>query len=1018
MQVAEIQELIKEVVWFSVLSEEDLKVFTERLELRHYMLGETVYNAQDASDAFFLVYSGRVRVLGVSAQGEEITVGTLTRGQSFGELGLLTGAPRENSIRAADDVVLMRLSRTDFEFLLKSRPALREYFTRYDSEIAIRNFLKLSTVFRPLSPSDIQNLVTALERREYPAGTAIITEGEAGDAFYILQQGSAKVLKGQKDSQRVLGRIRPGTGFGELALFTGHPRAATIMAEEDCTVFRLDKTVFDEIVNKSPRVHEAFLAMMSGYGQEAEAFVHSLQSAEALAQQSEELPTAPLPPASVYNPRRARKYPALLQLSEMDCGAACLAMILRYYGKHVSINRLRELANISRDGASLYNVAEAAEQVGFQVRGIRANYDHLVKSELPAIAHWQGYHYIVVYEASPTHVLVADPAIGLRRISKADFERDWTGYLLLFTPTPRLEGVEESKTTVGRFLPLLKPYGRLLFEVFLASLALQLFGLASPIFTQIIVDRALVHKDVTLLNTMLMGMLIVTGFQLATLVLRQYLLVHTTRRIDLQMVVNFFSHLLHLPLRYFQDRKVGDILRRFTDNAKIRYLLTGRALGVMLDTIMVGVYVALMLLYSPRLTFISILFIPCYMLLTLAMTPLLQRQFRETFAKQAESESYIIETITGIGTVKSTATERLVRWKLEGLIVKGLNIEFRGAMLNVSVHAVATILRTLNSVLLFWYGAQMVIAGEMTVGQLVAFNVLVGMVTTPIISLIDLWHDIQDARLALERLNEVFEASPEEAAESRAIQIPPIRGSIRFENVTFRYPSRPDKNALQNIDLDIKPGQTVALVGRSGAGKTTFANLLLRLYEPNEGRVFIDGYDLKQVALSSLRSQIGVVPQEVFLFSGTIRENIAFGNPNAPLEQVVGAAMLAGAHEFISALPSGYESIIGERGQSLSGGQKQRIIIARALFRKPRILLFDEATSALDTESERAIQQNLDKILKDRTTFIIAHRLSTVRNADLIIVMDQGMIVEKGDHDTLMAQKGLYYYLNSQQLEQ
>ena len=396
----------------------------------------------------------------------------------------------------------------------------------------------------------------------------------------------------------------------------------------------------------------------------------------------------------------------------------------------------------------------------------------------------------------------------------------------------------------------------------------------------------------------------------------------------------------------------------------------------------------------------------------------MQRQYREAFQRGAEAESQMVEAVTAVGTVKATAAERSIRWKWEGLMVKSLNVQFRSAMTSMASYSVGSILQTLSTTLLLWYGAHLVITGELSVGQLMAFNVLVGSVTHPIISLIELWHSVQEVKIALERLNDVFDAKPEEdAAQQSLIRLPQVRGHLKFENVTFRYPTRPDRNALQNINLEIYPGHTVALIGRSGAGKTTFANLLLRMHLPNEGRIYIDGHDLRQVSLGSLRAQVGVVPQDVFLFSGTIRENIAFGQTDAPLEEVVGAAMLAGAHEFISELPLGYETVIGERGQSLSGGQKQRVAIARALFKKPRILIFDEATSALDTESERAIQQNLDKILKDRTTLIIAHRLSTVRNADLIVVMDRGAIVETGNHYSLMEQRGLYYYLNSQQLE-
>ncbi len=1016
MDSAELKGLLKETTAFAILADEELKQFNERFELIHYSLGQAVVRAGEEADAFYVVYSGRARVIAVNGAGEEVTVGTLSRGNSFGEQGLLTKEPRRFTVRAASDLALLRLNKKDFDSLLEGHPSLRDYFDNYISDISIRNFLKLCTVFAPLAPQEIRNLLSSLHVKEYAPGEAIIREGESGDAFYILRSGSAEVIK-ESDGGRVLNRLKAGDSFGELALLTGQARAATIITKESASVFRLEKSEFERIVAASPKFKDAIVSVASGYSRASLRVDENI--AEAATASTEELPPAPASTEEpVYQPRRARRYPALLQLSETDCGAACLSMILRYYGKHVSINRLRDLANVSREGATLYSISEAAETLGFHTRGIRASYEHLLKAELPAIAHWQGFHYIVLYEATPDRVVVADPAIGLRKLSREEFEKGWTGYLLLMTPTARIENVEESRTTFGRFLPLLKPYRALLFEIFVASLVLQLFGLATPIFTQVIVDRVLVHQNTSMLNVLLIGMLIIAVFQTATAALRYYLLVHTTRRIDMQMVVNFYRHVLSLPMRYFEERKVGDILKRFNENARIRDFLTGRALGVMLDCLMVFVYLALMFFYNVKLTLVALAFIPGYVILTVIVTPIFKRQYREAFEKSAEADSQMVESVTGVGTVKATAAERRVRWKLEGLIVKSLNVQFRSALSGMATISIGNLLQTLNIIFLFWYGARLVIGGELSVGQLIAFNVLVGSITRPILSVVDLWREFQEINIALERLNDVFDAKPEEDPEKQAlIRLPRIRGHIKFDNVTFRYPTRADKNALANINLELLPGQTIALVGRSGSGKTTFANMLLRLHQPNEGRIFIDGYDLRQVSINSLRSQIGVVPQEVFLFSGTIRENIAFGDPEAPLEQVVGAAMLAGAHEFVSELPLGYETKIGERGQSLSGGQKQRIAIARALFKKPRILIFDEATSALDTESERAIQQNLDQILKDRTTLIIAHRLSTVRNADLIVVMDRGTIREIGNHYSLMEQKGIYYYLNSQQLE-
>ena len=1015
MDSTELKGLLKGITAFAILSEEEMEQFGARFELVHYTLGQAVVRAGEEADAFYIVYSGRARVIAVNGTGEEVTVGTLSRGNSFGEQGLLTRAPRRFTVRAASDLALLRLNKQDFESLLDEHPSLREYFDKYIKEISIRNFLKLCTVFAPLPPQEIRDLLNSMQIKEYAAHQAIIHEGEPGDAFYILREGSAEVVK-ESDGGKVLNQLKAGDSFGELALLTGKARAASVITKEPSSVFRLEKSVFDRIVEASPKFMDAIVTVASGYSRAA---VREAE-AEALATSpvTEDLPRAATSKEQPYEPRRARSFPELLQLSETDCGATCLAMILRYYGKHVSINRLRELANVGREGATLHSLAEAAETLGFQTRGIRASYDHLLKVDLPAIAHWEGFHYIVLYEVSPTRVVVADPAIGLRRLSREEFEKGWTEYLLLLNPTARIEGVEESKTTYGRFLPLLKPYRALLFEIFLASLMLQLFGLATPIFTQVIVDRVLVHKSTSMLNVLFLGMLIIAIFHTATSALRYYLLVHTTRRIDMQMVVDFYRHILSLPMRYFEERKVGEILKRFSDNARVRDFMTGRALSVTLDCLMIFVYLALMFYYNVKLTLLALAFIPCYVVLMVVATPIFHRKYREAFDKAAAADSMMVESVSGVGTVKVTAAERRIRWKLEGLIVKSLNVQFRIALSGMGFVTISNFLEMLNVIILFWYGARLVIDGELSVGQLVAFNVIVGNITRPILSVVDLWRSFQEINIALERLNDVFDAKPEEDPVKQAlVRLPPVRGRVRFDNVTFRYPTRPDRNALSNINLEIQPGQRVALVGRSGSGKTTFANLLLRLHQPNEGRIYIDGHDLRQVSINSLRSQIGVVPQEVFLFSGTIRENIAFGDPDAPLEQVVGAAMLAGAHEFISELALGYETKIGERGQSLSGGQKQRIAIARALFKRPRILIFDEATSALDTESERAIQQNLDNILKDRTTLIIAHRLSTVRNADLIVVMDRGTIREMGNHYSLMEQKGIYYYLNSQQLE-
>lgn len=1067
MKLNEISELLRETGVFSLLTDADLEQFASRVELVHYPLGRPVCRSGDEIEAFYIVYSGRARVVSTT-DGDEVTVGTLTRGQFFGAQGMMGQTQHEYTVRAASELALLRLTKADFQQLLDQQPYLRGYFEQYATETSILYFIERCAVFAPLSSQQVRELLGCLHEHTFAAEQAIYRQGAPSEAFYIVRSGSVRIVQ-EELRGKVVRLLKPGESFGTMGLLTGQPRATSAIASEASSVFRLDKKDFNQLINTTPAFREIFIGTMAGFdhmnGPVNAQLANQLNGrgtaqlslaglpgngmtgALVLPKASPVKATAPLlAPAGVqlgpdgllegflpspdptrsakaeataYLPKRARRYPALMQLSETDCGAACLAMILRYYGKQVSINRLRDLANVSRDGATLYSVAEAAEQLGFNTRGLRASWESLAKIETPAIAHWEGFHYIVLYEVTAKHVIVADPAIGLRKLTAEEFQKGWTGYLLLLQATPKLENVEQSKTTIGRFLPLLKPYRRLLLEIFAASILLQIFGLATPIFTQVVVDKALVLKSSSLLNLMLIGMLLITFFQTGTNVIRYYLLVHTTRRLDLQMMVDFYRHILSLPLRYFEDRKVGDIIKRFNENARIRQFLTSRATGVVLDLLVMVVYLALMAFYNVKLTLVALLFMPGYVMLSLVMTPKLVRQQREAFDKEAQADSLMVESISGIGTVKATAAERRVRWKLEGVMVQALNVQFRNSLLNITTLSVSNVLQTLNNIVLFWFGAQLVIEGQLSVGQLVAFNLLVGNVTRPILSVFELWNEFQGINVALERLNEVFDSKPEEdTSNPNLTPLPLARGHIKFEGVTFRYPTRGDRNALQNISLEIAPGQTVALVGRSGAGKSTFANLLLRMHQPNEGRILIDGYDLRQLSISSLRSQVGVVPQEVFLFSGTIRENIAFGDADARLEEVVGASMLAGAHEFISELPLGYETIIGERGQSLSGGQKQRIAIARALFTKPRILIFDEATSALDTESERAIQQNLDNILKNRTTIVIAHRLSTVRNADLIVVLDRGAVLEIGTHYELMEQKGMYYYLSSQQLEQ
>ena len=717
--------------------------------------------------------------------------------------------------------------------------------------------------------------------------------------------------------------------------------------------------------------------------------------------------------------RLSKRYPFYAQQSAADCGSACLVMIGKYWGKHFSVNRLRDMSNVNRSGASLRALAAVGENLGFATRPVKATFAKFAEQSFPAIAHWEGNHFIVVYEITKKRVIVGDPAIGQRQLTRSQFNAGWTGYALLLQPTELLKQTKNESANFWKFFELIKPHQKVLLEVFIASVLMQVFGLVTPVFTQLLLDRVLVQRSIPTLNAVGVGMIVFGLFGIAMNGVRQYLLDHTANRVSISLLVGFIKHTFRLPLAYFESRYVGDIVSRIQENQKIQRFLTGETLSIMLDMLTLVIYLAMMFWYSWRMTLFVLLTVPPFFILALASTNILRRISREIFNAGAKENSYLIESLSGIRTVRSLAIEQTVRWRWEELLNDLVKKGFHAQVIGNRLRIISGVIQTFVNASLMWFGAWQVIQGDLTMGQLVAFNMLVGNVLSPFQRLSMLWNGLQEIIISTERINDVLEAEPEEDLQNKPRKpLGRLNGHICFQNVTFRYHSESETNVLENINFEILPEQMVAVVGRSGSGKTTLSKLILGLYPPTDGKILIDGFDVNNIALRSLRSQVGVVDQDTFLFGGTIRENIGIAHPEASLEEITQAAQWAGADEFIQQLPMGYESQIGESGGMLSGGQRQRLAIARALLGNPRLLLFDEATSHLDSESERIIQNNLKTILEGRSSVIIAHRLSTVRHADLILVLDRGVLVESGTHDELIAKQGHYYYLNQQQLAQ
>jgi len=589
------------------------------------------------------------------------------------------------------------------------------------------------------------------------------------------------------------------------------------------------------------------------------------------------------------------------------------------------------------------------------------------------------------------------------------FAQQWSGDLILITSRASLAGAL-ARFDFSWFIPSLIKYRRLFSEVLAVSLFLQLFALVSPLFFQVVMDKVLVHRGLTTLDVLVVGLIVVVVFESVLTALRTYVFSHTTSRIDVELGARLFRHLVNLPLAYFQARRVGDSVARVRELENIRSFLTGNAITLVLDLAFSVIFIAVMFVYSVPLTLIVLASLPLYVGLSLMLTPMLRARLNDKFARGAENQALLVETITGIQTVKASALEPVLAKRWEEQLAAYVSASFRTSTLASYGHEGINLIGKIVSAAMLWYGARLVMDQQLSVGQFVAFNMFAQRVAQPIMRMAQLWTDFQQTGISMARLADILNTRTE-VPSTNAAQLPPLQGRIQFDTVSFRYRAEAQP-VLHALTVDVQAGEVIGIVGRSGSGKSTLTKLVQRLYTPEQGRVLVDGIDISLIDPAQLRRQIGVVLQENLLFNRSVRENIAITDPAAPIAAVMHAAQLAGAHEFVSELPEGYDTMVGEQGASLSGGQRQRIAIARALFTNPRILIFDEATSALDYESEAILQRNMAAICQGRTVIVIAHRLSSVRNAHRIVVMDKGRIVEAGPHAALLKlPQGLYAHL-------
>jgi subfamily B ATP-binding cassette protein HlyB/CyaB len=1017
--------------WFSADNQWVVQ-FSQDCELKTVQLGDDLISCKDFSapeklapsnyqpQDLVIVCQGSLRLLSWDCtQQKDVPVQLLEEGESCGADEQFCDRPWPYRAISTGDGLIAILSHAKLQHWLHQVPQLRDHLYQSTATRQQLIFLKVATEFRTQPSRVLKRLLPYLTETSIPASSELANVTSTQMGRWWLRQGK---IQGQTEPLPVIGS---SWGFPDAV-------PADWIAATELQVYHLASDYWEmaqvvvPVMNRDSAEPDAAPTRASAVqsGHPASDRPWPQRVVPQTAQSPVPLPPKAAPirfakPTSVKRRWRrfGQNYPFIQQQSSSDCGAACLAMVAQYWGKRLSLNLLRNLAGVGRSGVSLKGLAHTAESIGFMARPVRSSFNRLANQTTPWIAHWQGEHYVVVYRVKRNRVILADPALGKRSLTIAEFQASWTGYAVLLTPTEILQAMPAAKLSLGRFWGAFAPYQSMLVPIIVASVLLQVLGLVTPLFTQIILDQVVVHKSVLTLHAFVFGLLLAGIWRVGLTSMRQYLLDFFSNQVDVTLISGFISHTLSLPLQFFAARQVGDIVTRVQENQKIQLFLTRQAFTTGLDAVMAIAYVGLMLHYNLHLTLLIVGLLPPIILLTVIASPFLRRVSRQVFHESAKQNSALVEMLTGIATVKTAAAEQDVRWQWEEHLTSQFNIQFRGQKLANGLQAVSGLINVVGSAALLWYGAMLVIQDQLTIGQLVAFNMMIGNVIGPTLALVGLWDELQEVMVSVERLEDIFCTPAEESPDQPLLILPPLQGEVSFENVSFRYQVEDGRNTLQNISFEAHPGETIAIVGRSGSGKTTLINLLQGLYHPTNGRITIDGHDLRHVSPPSLRHQLGVVPQECFLFSGTILDNITLYRAEYSLEAVVEVAKLAEAHTFIQNLTLGYYTKVGERGSNLSGGQRQRIAIARALLNNPRILILDEATSSLDTESERRFQENLQHISCDRTTFIIAHRLTTVRNADRILVLDRGIIVEQGTHGQLAEKQGLYAQLVHQQID-
>jgi ABC-type bacteriocin/lantibiotic exporter with double-glycine peptidase domain/CRP-like cAMP-binding protein len=1026
------RQVLRRLPLLSEVSPELSDLVVRLFQVREYDFGETLVVEGDAPDGMYVLSEGSARVV-VDNMGKELTLARLQPGSWFGESALLNETTRNATVRASEKTRALFLDAVVFAALLASEPGVREAVLAQTRAHHLDRLLRMHAAFEDLSAEDTARIEPRLRAQEVAAGTEVVHQGGPGERLFIVESGRLEAVRSDNGAEAQIGFLSTGDLFGERSLVTGEPCVATVRALTASRLWSLGHADFTWLSEHVPVFGRRLREIADGRDYRTTArlpldFAHEIlpgglsgevQPSPAVdSDRSKGVPDAPSPVPQASSGRRhpkRRQFPIVHQIDSRDCGVACLAMVAKWYGIEVALSSLRDVVGTTVSGTTLRAIAAVGGHVGLKVQPMKISRDRLSELALPAIIHWRGDHWVVLVAAHGNDAELADPAVGRRVVTRDELNEHWDGFAAIVAPTGEPPDLASGGPNLRWLRPFLAAHRGVIGLALVLALAAAACEVALPLVVESIVnDLVTPHAESLLYDSGLVMLALVVGGTFAVL-LQRLTLVGATATFDIGTLDFTTKRLLALPMSYFAARRVGDIERRLTGVRQIRRIVVQQGIAALTAATQVLVGIAIMFVLSPLLAAIFLVVMPLY---GLAMR-YSARRLRPLYAAVEESygryASDQVDLLKGIETVKTSATEgalgRRLRRAFEEFTVRTAASQRTIARYGSVVQVIS--LLTYSSFI--FLGSIEVHDHNLSLGAFVAFTTLVMLTTGPLVGLLGIWDEVQVSAVLLNRVADVLEHEPEQGEDhGRLLPVPTLEGRVQLVDLTYQ-PANCDEPVLAHLNLDVPPGTTVAIVGRSGSGKSTLLRLLAGLIEPTGGRVLFDRVESTLLSYQELRRKVGFVLQQPYVFAATIAENIGLGDDAPDMQAVRDAARTADLSELVDHLPLGYDTLVGDRGLPLSGGQAQRLAIARALYRRPPLLLFDEATSALDSESEAIVKRNIDRLMENRTAFVVAHRFSTVRNADLIVVLEAGHIAEKGTHEELVERRGIYYYMYSQQ---